>query len=153
MEQGLANPSLFFKKLNERIRDYVICAGQRMHVLYANAYLKIRSPRSYLATTNHGAMDFGFPAGIAVSLLEKKSLAVVGNGEFMMTIQDLETAVRENARVKIVVVNDNSYRVLYFRQSSKKAEEYMEHSMVTQILQNSRKYLVRREQWWRKTAI
>lgn len=120
IEQGLANPSLFFKKLNERIRDYVICAGQGMHVLYANAYLKIRSPRSYLATTNHGAMGFGFPAGIAVSLLGKKSLAVVGDGEFMMTIQDLETAVRENARVKIVVVNDNSYRVLYFRQKFQK---------------------------------
>lgn len=120
MEQGFANPSLFFKKLNEKIQDYVICAGQGMHVLYANAYIKIRSPRSYLATTNHGAMGFGFPASIAVALLGKKSIAVVGDGEFMMTIQDLETVVREKIPVKVVVVNDNSYRVLYFRQKFQK---------------------------------
>ncbi len=120
MDHGLTNPSLFFKKLNEKIKGYVICAGQGMHVLYVNAYLKIRSPRSYLATTNHGAMGFGFPAGIAAALLGKKSIAIVGDGEFMMTIQDLETAVREKIPVKVVVVNDNSYRVLYFRQKFQK---------------------------------
>ncbi|MFN3383445.1 MAG: thiamine pyrophosphate-binding protein [Archaeoglobaceae archaeon] len=120
IDHGLTNPSLFFRKLNEKIQDYVICAGQGMHVLYVNAYLKIRSPRSYLATTNHGAMGFGFPAGIAAALLGKKSIAVVGDGEFMMTIQDLETAVRERIPVKVIVVNDNSYRVLYFRQKFQK---------------------------------
>ncbi len=43
-------------------------------------------------------------------------MEVVGDGELMMTVQDMETLVRERIPVKIVVVNDNSYRVLYLRQ-------------------------------------
>ena len=119
--EGFANPALFFKKLNERLEDdVVVAAGQGMHVLYAQTYLKARRPRSYLAATNHGAMGFGFPAAMAAALLGKTGIAVVGDGEFMMTLQDLETAVREKIPVKIVVVNDNSYRVLYFRQRIQK---------------------------------
>ena len=38
----------------------------------------------------------------------------------MMTVQDLETAVREKIPVKIIVINDNSYRVLYARQKAQK---------------------------------
>jgi len=38
----------------------------------------------------------------------------------MMTVQDLETAVREKVGVKIVIVNDNSYRVLLMRQKIQK---------------------------------
>lgn len=120
--EGFANPALFFKKLNELLpTNTVVAAGQGMHVLYAQTYLKARRPKSYLAATNHGAMGFGFPAAMAASLLGYNGVAVVGDGEFMMTIQDLETAVREKIPVKVVVVNDNSYRVLYFRQRLQKS--------------------------------
>lgn len=118
--ENFANPALFFKKLGEKVKNATICAGQGMHVLYAQAYLRARFPRSYLAATNHGAMGFGFPAAMTAKLLGRESIAVLGDGEFMMTIQDLETAVREKIAVKVVVVNDNSYRVLYFRQKFQK---------------------------------
>jgi len=119
--KGFANPARFFKRLNELLpENTVVTAGQGMHVLYPQAYIKARRPRSYLAATNHGAMGFGFPAAMTAALLGHTSIAVVGDGEFMMTVQDLETAVREKIPVKVVVVNDNSYRVLYFRQKLQK---------------------------------
>lgn len=119
--KGFANPAKFFKKLNEALpENAVVSAGQGMHVLYPQAYVKARRPRSYLAATNHGAMGFGFPAAMTAALLGYTAIAVVGDGEFMMTVQDLETAVRESIPVKVVVVNDNSYRVLYFRQKVQK---------------------------------
>lgn len=59
----------------------------------------------------------------------------------MMTIQDLETAVREKIPVK-VVVNDNSYRVLYFRQRLQKEEGFMVLCTATWILQGSQRFLV-----------
>jgi len=118
---GHANPSKFFKKLNELVpENAVIAAGQGMHVLYPQAYVKARRPRSYLAATNHGAMGFSMAAGMAASLLGYEGISVAGDGEFMMTLQDLETAVREKIPVKVIVVNDNSYRVLYFRQRIQK---------------------------------
>lgn len=113
--KGFANPAKFFKRLNELLpENTVVTAGQGMHVLYPQAYIRARRPRSYLAATNHGAMGFGFPAAMTAALLEHTAIAVVGDGEFMMTVQDLETAVREKIPVKVVVVNDNSYRVLFF---------------------------------------
>ncbi len=119
--EGFANPARFFKMLNELIpSNAVVAAGQGMHVLYPQTYVKARRPKSYLAATNHGAMGFGFPAAMAAQLLGYSGIAVVGDGEFMMTLQDLETAVREDIPVKVVVVNDNSYRVLYFRQRIQK---------------------------------
>ncbi|GEM_PF-1348686 len=69
-----------------------------------------------------GAMGFAFPAALGVKLAapERDVYAVVGDGEFMTTVQDLETAVREKIPVKIIVINDNSYRVLYARQKAQK---------------------------------
>jgi len=44
----------------------------------------------------------------------------MGDGEFLMTMQDMETAVREKIGIKVVIVNDNSYRVLLMRQKIQK---------------------------------
>ena len=118
------NPNKFFKELNNflEMENAIITAGQGMHILYTYAYLKIKKPRTFLAATNMGAMGFAFPAALAAKLVKpnKEVLAIVGDGEFMMTIQDLETATREKIPVKTIVVNDNSYRVLYYRQKIQK---------------------------------
>lgn len=117
------NPSKFFRTLDSRLpRDVIISAGQGLHVLYAYAYLKVRKFSSFLAATNLGAMGYAFPAalGAKASFPEREVIAILGDGEFLMTLSDLETAVREGLAVKIVVVNDNSYRVLYMRQKIQK---------------------------------
>jgi len=121
---GKANPSRFFKELNEHINENtIITAGQGMHILYTYAFLKVRSPKSFLAATNLGAMGFAFPAALGAKLIhpDKEVISIVGDGEFMMTIQDVETAIRENIPVKTIIVNDFSYRVLYYRQKLQKA--------------------------------
>ena len=120
---GFANPSKFFKTLDAKMpRDAIVTAGQGFHILYTYAYLRIRSPGSFLAATNLGAMGFAFPAalGAKVTHPDREVIAVLGDGEFLMTLQDLETAVREKIAVKIVVVNDNSYKVLLMRQKIQK---------------------------------
>ena len=122
--EGYASPGRFFKRLGEKLDmdEAIVTAGQGMHILYTYSMLRISRPRGYLAATNLGAMGFAFPAALAAKICypDEEVIAVAGDGEFMMTIQDLETAVRENIPVKVVVVNDNSYRVLYFRQRIQK---------------------------------
>jgi acetolactate synthase-1/2/3 large subunit len=120
---GSINPSRFFRILDSKLpQDVIISAGQGLHVLYAYAYLKIRKNSSFLAATNLGAMGYAFPAalGAKISLPQREVIAVLGDGEFLMTLPDLETGVRERVGVKIVIVNDNSYRVLYMRQKIQK---------------------------------
>jgi acetolactate synthase-1/2/3 large subunit len=120
---GFVNPSKFFHELDKALpRDFIMTGGQGMHIVYTFAFIRVRSPRGYLAAFNLGAMGFAFPAALGAKLTypQRDVYAVLGDGEFMMTVQDLETAVREKIGVKIIVINDNAYRVLYARQKAQK---------------------------------
>ncbi|MEB3806980.1 MAG: thiamine pyrophosphate-dependent enzyme, partial [Desulfurococcales archaeon] len=110
--------------LNDQIdEDTIITGGQGTHIVYTYDFLRITKPGRFLAATNLGAMGYAFPAALGAKLANPESevIAVVGDGEFMMTLQDLETAVREGIPVKVIVVNDNSYRVLLLRQKMQKS--------------------------------
>ncbi len=98
--------------------EHVITAGAGMHQLYPVCFLPCERPLSWLCSVNFGSMGFGFPAALAAALVHPGTpvVAVLGDGDFMMTLQDLETAVRENIGVKVLVINDGMYRVLNFRQ-------------------------------------
>lgn len=97
---------------------HIITAGAGTHLLYPMAFLPCREPLSFLSAVNFGAMGFGFPAALAAKLLrpEAEVVAILGDGDFMMTLQDLETACREGIGVRVLVLNDNMYRVLNIRQ-------------------------------------
>jgi acetolactate synthase I/II/III large subunit len=120
---GFVNAGRFLQALDGALPpDAILAAGQGLHILYAYAFMKVRTSRSFLAATNMGSMGFGFPAALAakVTFPDREVVAVLGDGEFLMTLHDMETAVRERIGVKIVVVNDNSYRVLLMRQKIQK---------------------------------
>lgn len=122
-KSGFVNPSRFFEELDRRVpKNLIVSAGQGLHVLYPYAYLKIRSHSSFLAATNLGAMGYAFPAalGAKATFPNRMVVSVLGDGEFLMSLPDLETAMRENLAIKIIVVNDDSYRVLYMRQKIQK---------------------------------
>jgi acetolactate synthase-1/2/3 large subunit len=120
---GFVNPARFLRALDRELPpDVIFSAGQGIHLLYAYAYVKVRSSQSFLAATNMSAMGFVFPAALGAKIVfpEREVVAIMGDGEFLMTMQDLETAVREKVGAKIVVVNDNSYKVLLMRQKIQK---------------------------------
>ena len=120
---GFVNPARFLRALDRALpADTILAVGQGLHVLYAYAFIKLRSSRSFLAATNMGSMGFVFAAALGAKMTfpERETVGVMGDGEFLMTVQDLETAVREKIGAKIVIVNDNSYRVLLMRQKIQK---------------------------------
>jgi acetolactate synthase-1/2/3 large subunit len=109
------SPALILKKLREMLpEDAIITTGQGTHLLYANYYLTCYKPKTFLSSNNFGAMGFGYPAALSAKLLfpEREVISILGDGDFMMTLQDVETAVREKLDVKAFILNDNSYRVL-----------------------------------------
>jgi acetolactate synthase-1/2/3 large subunit len=113
------SPAYVCHRLSQMLSDdAIITVGAGMHLLYPQAFIPSRQPRAYLSAVNFGAMGFGFPAALAAKLVypERTVVAILGDGDFMMTVQDLETAVREKIGVKVMVINDNAYRVLAFRQ-------------------------------------
>ena len=75
-------------------------------------------PRQWLTSGGLGTMGFGLPAAIGAAL-EKPEATVVcfsGDGSLMMNIQELITAVEENANVKIVLCNNNSLGLVHQQQ-------------------------------------
>jgi len=120
---GFVNAARFLLALDRQLpADVILTTGQGVHMLYAYAFIRVKSSRSFLAATNMSSMGFTFPAALAAKMVfpEREVVAVVGDGEFLMTMQDLETAVREKVGAKIIIVNDNSYRVLLMRQKIQK---------------------------------
>lgn len=119
MQKNPPAPSKVLAALSSLLPDdCIVTAGQGYHLMYASNYLKTRHPRTFFTSNNYGAMGYGFPAALASQLLHKDRMVVtvLGDGDFLMTLQDLETAVRENLPVKIVIINDDAYRVLLLTQ-------------------------------------
>lgn len=75
-------------------------------------------PRQWLTSGGLGTMGFGLPAAIGAAL-EKPHATVIcfsGDGSLMMNIQELITAVEENANVKIILCNNNSLGLVHQQQ-------------------------------------
>jgi acetolactate synthase-1/2/3 large subunit len=71
----------------------------------------VRSPRSYLKPVGFGNMGFGLPAAIAAKLItpDQPLVALIGDGSLGMSLGELETVVREETAVCLVIMNDNAY--------------------------------------------
>ena len=62
--------------------------------------------------------DAGLPAAIAVAILHprRRVLAVCGDGGFMMNSQEMETAVRLRLNVVVLVLQDDAYGMIRWKQ-------------------------------------
>jgi len=78
---------------------------------------RFRRPGTYLGPTS-GAMGFGLPAAIAASMLypDRPVVALAGDGGFAMTMNELETAVREGTRPIAIVFDNGQYGTIRMHQ-------------------------------------
>jgi len=101
-------PHLWVKKISDVLaRDAIIALGSGLYSRFAGR-IRLTAPRSYLKSVGLGAMGWAFPAAMGAKLGEpsRQVVALLGDGDFMMVMQDLETAVRENIAVAVIVFND-----------------------------------------------
>ena len=78
---------------------------------------RFRRPGTFLGPTS-GAMGAGLPAAIAASLVhrDRAVVALVGDGGLGMSLAELETAVRERARVIVLVFDNERYGTIRMHQ-------------------------------------
>ncbi|MNF60880.1 Acetolactate synthase large subunit IlvB1 [compost metagenome] len=90
--------------------DAVISNGAGNYTLWLHRFYPFRGWGSQLAPTS-GSMGYGLPAAIAAKLAfpERPAVCFAGDGCFLMTCQELATAVQYGANVIIIVVNNGSY--------------------------------------------
>ena len=90
--------------------DSIITNGAGNYTIWVQRFYQYRGLRTQLAPTS-GSMGYGFPAAIAAKLLYPKRTVVcfAGDGCFLMTGQELATAVQYQANVILIVVNNGMY--------------------------------------------
>jgi acetolactate synthase I/II/III large subunit len=86
--------------------------------------LRWRRPATFLGPTS-GAMGYALPAAIAAALSRpnRPVVALAGDGGFAMTMAELETAVRERARVVAIVFDNQRYGTIWAHQERRGAEK------------------------------
>lgn len=85
---------------------------------FLHRYWRFDHPQSQLAPTN-GAMGYAVPAAVAAKLARPQRfvVAVVGDGGFLMTGQEIETAVRYEAPIVVVVLRNGLYGTIAMHQA------------------------------------
>lgn len=89
--------------------DAIIVSDVGQHQMITSRYFKYKDPRTSITSGGAGTMGFALPAamGAKLALPQKEVIAIIGDGGFQMTAQELGTIMQYNIPVKIVVLNNS----------------------------------------------
>ncbi|WP_442795485.1 biosynthetic-type acetolactate synthase large subunit [Pelobium manganitolerans] len=88
--------------------DAVIVTDVGQHQMVACRYAKFNNTRSNITSGGLGTMGFALPAAIGAKFgaPDKDVVAVIGDGGFQMTLQELGTIMQSKVDVKIIILNN-----------------------------------------------
>jgi acetolactate synthase-1/2/3 large subunit len=88
--------------------DAIIVTDVGQHQMVACRYAKFNNTRSNVTSGGLGTMGFGLPAAIGAKYgaPDKTVIAIIGDGGFQMTPQELGTIMQFGAEVKILILNN-----------------------------------------------
>lgn len=83
-------------------------------------YFKFYIPKTLLGPSGSGAMGFGLPSAVGVSLARpgKPVVNIAGDGGFIMTMHELDTAIRLKLPIINIIWNNDCYGSIYNKQKS-----------------------------------
>ncbi len=89
----------------------VVATGVGQHQMWAAQFYQFNKPRSFLTSGGLGTMGFGFPAAIGASFGRPNEVVfdIDGDGSFEMTLNEIATAVSNNCRVKVAIMNNRHH--------------------------------------------
>lgn len=89
--------------------DAILVTDVGQHQMIASRYFKYAKSRSSVTSGGLGTMGFGLPAAIGAKFgcPHRQVFAVIGDGGFQMTLQELGTIAQEKLPVKIVIMNNH----------------------------------------------
>lgn len=95
-------------KLLPKDRSLVYDAGNFLGIV---PYISVPGPGHFKFTSNFASIGLGFGTalGVAAARPDSTTVLMVGDGGFLMTLGELETVVREDLPLVIVVLNDCAY--------------------------------------------
>jgi len=103
------NPNKFIHQLTKsshKAKSFLADVGS--HQMWTAQSIELSEDQTFITSGGMGAMGFALPASIGVSLGYKKSpvVCIAGDGGFQLNIQELQTIVRNELPIKMVVLNN-----------------------------------------------
>ena len=105
------NPNKFMHALSKAgTENKVYLADVGSHQMWSAQSLELNKGQHFLTSGGMGAMGFSLPAGIGacIALNNQPVVVIIGDGCMQINIQELQTIVRNNLKVKIVVLNNRT---------------------------------------------
>jgi len=112
------NPAAIWEAITATFPDdAAICVDAGNFATWAGRHWRCRAPYTYFQSTA-APMGIGLPTAIAVQLANpgRSVVAVAGDGGFMMSLPELETAVRLKLPLVCIIFNNNMYGTIRHQQ-------------------------------------
>ncbi len=120
-DRGLVNMPEVIAVLQKHLpADAVLTNGAGNFASWLHRYFRyhglVKGHKTQLAPTN-GAMGYGVPAGIAAAITTQRTvITLAGDGDFLMTGQELATAAQFGAKTIVIVLNNGMYGTIRMHQ-------------------------------------
>lgn len=104
----------------------IVCLDNGLYKLWFARNYRCRLPNTLLLDNALATMGAGLPSAIAARMVhpDRKVLAVCGDGGFMMNSQELETAVRLGLDLTVLVLNDNAFGMIKWKQQHEGFQDF-----------------------------
>ncbi|MFJ5621801.1 acetolactate synthase large subunit [Peribacillus loiseleuriae] len=110
-ESDILKPQRVIELLHEKTDgDAIVVTDVGQHQMWAAQYFPFNKPHAWVTSGGLGTMGFCIPAAIGAQIAEPEAtvFAVVGDGGFQMTNQELAVMAELNLPVKIIIVNNRA---------------------------------------------
>ena len=99
--------------------DSILTSDAGSFASWMHRHYRFKSTQTLLGS-EAGAMGMGVPAAVAAAIRhpDRQVVALVGDGGAMMTGAELATAVKENAKIRVIISNNNHYGTIRFHQET-----------------------------------
>jgi acetolactate synthase-1/2/3 large subunit len=100
--------------------DGIICLDNGVYKIWFARNYPARMTNTVLLDNALATMGAGLPSAMASAMVYpgRKVMAICGDGGFMMNSQEMETAVRLKLNITVLILNDNSYGMIRWKQAN-----------------------------------
>jgi len=112
-------PQRIVEELRRSMGDEdIVISDVGAHKMWLARMYRCSRPNTCIISNGFASMGISLPGAIAAKMIEpeRKVVAATGDGGFLMNCQELETAVREEIPIVVLIFNDNAYGLIEWKQ-------------------------------------